>query len=700
MKLLSFKQVYPGDRLPSFTRILICVIICITTSMLLECAVFQLPALIYRYDPVTFRASSGEVKVRTSSEKVPLSEEETNSILVERNNRKILSEYLGTKQEEKEDDTLIENNDGTFSRLIRKTLLTVEFDKPYYIDKIGLRVEGADMTGSGFSVYAIVSGVQKKDAVYTSIDGRISEAVANVSQKADLLKIELMSREELDEDNIEFTIRNDFAPNLCRIAWLFVFLVTVAALFELGISLERSPHWCFAILCFMMGMLIILGIGTNQVSFDEHVHAKAAYKLSFLSTIETTESAMQMSSNRLPLFHNPDERRLIEHYEQANHDYSWADIGFQSILPRTEDRVYYPLAIGFFLGRTLQLSFADTVMLAKTGNLLCYIAICFFAIKWAKRYRELVIMTALLPGNLFLASSISYDMLVNSCLLLGSVLMFNEFFEEGSRLKPVPACIMLLSFVVGCLSKPVYILMVLMTLFYGKKKFTSLSKCIIFKAAVIILAGLMIYNIFRPTPVSGSDYVLVSNISFAGDKRNVGSSVMGQIGYIFSNPLAYTMLLLGQMKEMLLGYLVKGKGFFQYGYTGSAPMIVTYIAMAAALAFSFFGPADKKGDVDVSLRHKALSTPVRILTLIMCFGVTCVIWTSMYVSFTAVGANTIRGVQGRYFTPFLLPMCLTLLNDKRTGRLSIQNRIRTVFGLMSFINMLMILIFIIYAYDV
>ncbi|MBO4338012.1 MAG: DUF2142 domain-containing protein [Lachnospiraceae bacterium] len=699
MKRTGFIFPVYGDKLPSATRILICVIFCITTAMLAECAVFQLPALIHKYEQRTYAGSDTGIEIERTSELVPLTEEETNSILVERSNKEILSEYLGTELEQEEDDTLVEK-DGSFFRKIQRTVLSLDLDKPLYVDKIHLKVSGVDMTGSGFSVYAFLSGDQKGDAVYTAIDGRLNEAVANVSKKTDKLRIELMSREAPADNEIEFSLHNDFEPDICRIAWLFVFLVTLAAMLELRTSLEKSPHWCFAIICFMMGMLIIMGIGTNQVSYDEHVHAKAAYKLSFSTVIETTESAMQMSGNLLPLFHNPTERRIVEEYEQKNHDYSWADIAYQSRLPRTEDRVYYPLAAGFFLGRLLHMSFAGSVMLAKMGNLLCYIFICFFAIKWAKRYRELVMIVALLPGNLFLASSISYDMLVNACLLLAVVLMYNEFLEPDRKLEPLRMLIMLLSFVVGCLSKPVYIVMALMTLFYGKKKFHSRLQGIIFRFAVLAIAGLMIYNIFRPTPVSGSDYVLVSNISYAGDKRNVGSSVMGQIQYIFSQPLAYTMLLLGQMKDMLLDYLMRGKGFFQYGYTGAAPMAVTYIVLIAAFILAFTGPSGKRSEVDVSLKHKSLSAPIRILTVIMCFGVTCIIWTSMYISFTSVGADTIKGVQGRYFTPLLLPLFLVLSNEKRTGVLSVSNRNRLVLGLMSAVNMIMILVLIIYAMDV
>ena len=94
-----------------------------------------------------------------------------------------------------------------------------------------------------------------------------------------------------------------------------------------------------------------------------------------------------------------------------------------------------------------------------------------------------------------------------------------------------------------------------------------------------------------------------------------------------------------------------------------------------------------------------MSRPVIILTLIMCFGMSAVIWTSMYVSYTQVGADVINGVQGRYFTPLFLPLLLCLMNDKRKGRLRRTGRIRLACALSAYLNLFMIWFLIIRAYD-
>ena len=126
------------------------------------------------------------------------------------------------------------------------------------------------------------------------------------------------------------------------------------------------------------------------------------------------------------------------------------------------------MALGFKLGRMLHLRFADTVALAKFGNLLFYILVVFFAIRLAKRYQGLVALVALLPNSVFLASALTYDAVVNSFLLLGMVLVTNELISPEEKLTWQNTLLILLSFAIGCQSKPIYVVMVLMLLFLGQ----------------------------------------------------------------------------------------------------------------------------------------------------------------------------------------------------------------------------------------
>lgn len=668
-------------KLKHFLCYVLALVIVVTVALLLECVVFQFPALRYKQKPITFvmDGSDDMITFAVSDVLAQLSEDEIRSIEVERDNQKMLAEYNGEEYVEPVDETLVEK-DGTMYRKVKKTTIQVELGTPYYIHKMDLRAPVKE--SAGYSVVTYRDQAVTNDNIYCTIEAKTGAGIATVREYTDYMEISILSQEEIAQEDIRLTISNAFKPNAMRILFVILVLMFAVVLFLEKEALCGRQEWVFVIVCLMLGSLLVFGIGTNQVSYDEYVHAKSAYKLSFGTRIEFTESALQMAGNLLPHFNNPEERELIEAYLDKNNDFSWADIGSQSRFVRSETRVYYPMAAGFFIGRNLYLGFAETVALAKMGNLLFYVLIVFFAIRLAGKYKNIVTLIALLPNNVFLAAALTYDAVLTSFLLLGMVLVLNEILEPERRLTWQNTLLILISFAIGCQSKPIYIVMVLLMLFYGKEKFQSRWQEFVLKAAVLVVAGLMLYNIFFPTPAAGSDYHLVSNFSYAGDKRNLGTSVTGQIAYIFGNPGTYTLLLLRSMLKMLAGYLFGEANFFQYGYLGTAPTIATYIVLALSLWLML---TSAKGE-----KRRGIGWKNIVLILIMILGTSAIVWTSMYASYTTVGADEIRGVQGRYFIPMFLPFAMCFVNSRWESRLTMAVRGRIMFGVMAALNFIMI----------
>ena len=594
------------------------------------------------------QATGYHVTSKISDKLTALSADEANEIEVRMDNERILAEYRGETYTPEYDEDIVVGEDGTLMRKVRQMHIVLELGQDYYIKKLRL---DADLTkNGGFQADAYHNGEPVQDGMYCSIDPKIDAGIMSVGCHADKLDITLLTEDELTPEDVQIEISAKLQFSFLRAAFFAVCLFTVYILFFAGKDvyafLKKKPEWFFAIFTLMLGGLIIEGLGSNMVGYDEYVHAKSAYKLSFGSTIETTEAAMQMVGNNLPYFNNPEERELVEAYEDKvnDPDYIAPDIGHQSRLPRTETRVYYPMAAGFYLGRVLHTGFVDMMELARLGNLLCYIFIVFWAVKKAKGYQMVVAAIGMFPNNVFIASSLSYDMLVNAGLLLGYVLLLNEILTPDEKIKPSNAFFMLFSFMAGCLSKPVYIVMSLMLLFLPKKKFQNRVSEIVFKTALLFLNGLMIYNIFFPTPVSGGDYALVSNSAYAGDKRSIGTSTVGQLQFVMSNPLQYAVILLRSMFDMLMDYTVKGNPFVSYGYMGAAGYLTNWLMIALGLFAALFA------NVKTSIR-KGMGA----LTHLMNFGVVAIVFSSMYISYTAVGSSNILGVQGRYVIPLFLP---------------------------------------------
>lgn len=95
------------------------------------------------------------------------------------------------------------------------------------------------------------------------------------------------------------------------------------------------------------------------------------------------------------------------------------------------------------------------------------------------------------------------------------------------------------------------------------------------------------------------------------------------------------------MVQLLGIYLSGGADFFQYGYLGTGSTIFTWIVIVLGLWLALWSAKGVK-------RWKMPAVSI-VLTLIMLLGTSAIVWSSMYVSYTTVGANEIRGVQGRYF---------------------------------------------------
>ena len=647
-----------------------------TMALLVECVAFQFKSLQMKEEPLVVDLMSENVEITTEAKLAKLSEEEQESIRINQENEKMIAEYHGLEYVEKYEEGIVEK-DGELYQEVEETVLRFALEKPYYIKKFDLRVP---LEQKGGYTVTIKNG-DKETTLYCSIDPKIDAGIVNVNAYGEQFEITFLSGEEIPLDETSLTLSNQFKPNGLRVFILFSLFFVSYLLFFTKEWIIRNPVPMFAISSMLIGSAMIWGVGTNQVGYDEYVHAKSIYDLSFGTTIETTEAAMQLKGNLLPFFYTPEERALIEEYEQRNNDFSWADISQQSRMVRAENRVYYPNALGFKLARFIGADFATSVELAKFGGLICYVAVMCLAIALAERYKIIVAFIGLLPNNLFMACSLTRDMVVTSFLILGTVLLMNEFLEPERKLTWQRVLGILLAFVCGSVSKPIYIVMPLLMLFLGRKKFDNRAQEILLKLAVCIVAGLMIYDIFCPTPVATTNHYLVTNYAYAGDKRSTGTSNIGQMQYILQNPLVYTVLLLKSMIGMFVESFTTDS-FINYGYLGKAPILFNWIAFVVGIWISAIRPQGEE--------RKVMSIPNTILTLLMLFGTAAVVWTSMYISYTAVGSNTIEGVQGRYFIPLFVPLGVCLFTKPKKSRITKKVIYRVAFGTMIYMNLYMV----------
>ncbi len=498
---------------------------------------------------------------------------------------------------------------------------------------------------------------------------KLGESVCNLRAEAAGLVL-VLERESGTAGSVTVSDFVEWSPY--RILFLAGLFGTAVFLWLGGRIAAKRPELAFAVICLVSGGLLIVMTGTNQISYDEQTHVAKAWNLSHIGTVYDTEAVLELKTLTAPRFHNRYERQLAEEYLQGIHRYDTANVFAQTKMIYYDRRAYVPMALFMWLGRLAGMPLAAVLMLGKLGNLLLYTAVCFFAVRLAKRGKGLVAVLALLPNSIFSASQLCYDACVNGFLLLGMVLSVNEFLEPEKPVRPGSMLAILASLIVGSYAKPVYMLMGLVLLFLKKEKFPSRAAAWLFRCALTALCLCMVYEVLAKSATGGS---AMATLADAGDRRTEGSSMLGQIRYILSEPLSYAWLLIRSMVTRIADWFTGRDQFLMYAYLGTPGTLCTW---------GFFGTAAFAALVGCETENrKGMRRGDIALFAFMVFGMSAVVWTALYLSFNTVGNGTIEGVQDRYFTPVLFPLFACLMNGRLVWRRKEEQYYRILFGVMA-----------------
>ena len=419
-------------------------------------------------------------------------------------------------------------------------------------------------------------------------------------------------------------------------------------------------------------LVVILNIGTlyatvipasTGISWDDEWHYYYPMLLSHLLSPSITEAELYYMNNftdtslgerkgydresRKELYEEVDEAFRPE--EEALIDRTW---------PRYRLFCYIPAAFGLWLGRLLTLPYHMTFILGRWCNLLFYAILVFLALRKLKSGKMLAAVIALLPFNIFMAASYSYDPWITAWLLYGLCCIFGELQQPDKKMSWREWACILFAFFMGVSPKLLYIPLVLLTLFLPKEKFANPKQRKMMILALVLLLVFVSVNLIFTYAVSSGGIVQDSR---GGDGVDAGA----QIAYIFAHPWTYTKILLKFLAEYVS---VKSScmytGYLHY-FSNLQPTLFAPL-MTAALAVVTF--TDKE---ECDTRITALP---RIAAFGLSFAVLCLIATSMYVAFTEVANDEILGCQYRYMAPVMFPALYALGSGKLPAQYVLKSR--------------------------
>ncbi|MCI9082331.1 MAG: DUF2142 domain-containing protein [Lachnospiraceae bacterium] len=409
-------------------------------------------------------------------------------------------------------------------------------------------------------------------------------------------------------------------------------------------------------------LVVLLSIGTlyatvipasTGISWDDEWHYYYPMLLSHLLSPSITEAELYYMNNftdtSLEERKGYDRESRKELYQEVDDAYRPEE---EALIDRTWPRYrlwcYIPAAFGLWLGRLLSLPYHMTFMLGRWCNLLFYAILVFLALRKLKSGKMLAAVIALLPFNIFMAASYSYDPWITAWLLYGLCSFFGELQQPDQRMTWREWACILFAFFMGVGPKLLYIPLVLLILFLPKEKFVSQKQRRIMILAVALLLIFVSINLIFSYVVSSGGIVQDNR---GGDEVDAG----GQIAYIFSHPWTYTKILLKFLAEYISVKSACMYAAYLHYFTNLQPALFAPLIVVTLIVVTF---TDKE-ECDTRI-----SVFPRIAALALSFAVLCLLATSMYVAFTEVGNDEILGCQYRYIAPIMFPALYALGSGK------------------------------------
>lgn len=299
--------------------------------------------------------------------------------------------------------------------------------------------------------------------------------------------------------------------------------------------------------------------------------------------------------------------------------------------------VYIMPTIGIATGKLLHLSIVKTLYLSRLLNGTLSVAICFFALMLARRSNILMFIVLLFPMTVALFASVSQDAILIACVFLLIAIIDKVEFSEDKIYSKWHIYTMVIAMCVIGIAKPPYIPLAFI--------FLLLKLTPRVKAAGILLPVL---SIAAWLMINHANFA----IKFAPPELKINAKL--QVLHIIHHPFNFIGLFFKFDLPMLTACLHSFIGIlgwldltFPTDYYHTAYIIV-FTGILIGL-----GPAFKEN--------------IRLKTgLLICAFITIIaILTAQYITWTALEATSLGGMQGRYLLP-VAPFLALALSGKVT----------------------------------
>lgn len=421
--------------------------------------------------------------------------------------------------------------------------------------------------------------------------------------------------------------------------WLTVtvFIYLVIWLITNRNNLYSNIEKIFFIMSLSIGGVMILCGPFGHDGWDVDTHYRYALIDSYMGQANYTQTDMDIITAQYTTLVKDKKTDNIKNIDDLNNSYSEVITSQSSSMSLP----HLPAGIGMALARFFRLPFYFVYIIGKFFNLLFYTTITYFALKHLKHSRLLLMLIALIPTNIFMASCIDYDAWIISLSFLAMAIMLGVCQRENDVISWKEVIVMVAAFALACLPKQLYLPMMLIPFFMPKKKLPKrkwLYYSIIILSIIMLLISLMLRS--------------QTEFDKGGDMRggtNIDASK--QLHYILGHKTSFLVLLLDFVPSYM-SFANMELTVTNFGNMGSisfgANIIIALILITMAI--------DR-----YSVYSKKYNWILSIYTVLLYIGEAVLISVAFYLIYTTVGGEQIIGTQARYLLPFVYPVLSVIL---------------------------------------
>lgn len=470
---------------------------------------------------------------------------------------------------------------------------------------------------------------------------------------------------------------------MCLTVWLILFL---NSLLTLG-TVKREYYICFFIITFILLILIIaitrrteifvasvivllgsylsVAFPLGEISWDDHIHYTRALSVTHIYTENASAAEMWYQT---PFIDNVQDINEVSNNKKELNLLYQEEIDKRPIddsLNWYNQLCYIPAALFMFFGRLLCMPAHSLYYMGRLGSVFLYAVLIYCAIRRLKSGKMILAIIALIPTNLFLVASYSYDPWVTGFMIYGISCVISELQQPEKKMSIRDVAVMLGAFLFMGSAKAIYFPMAFLAFFIKKNKFNSIGEYRKYCISVGIIILLLVLSFAVPMLVKPES---LTDVRGGGDVNSVE-----QIKFILSHPFSYGKILFNFMKDyMSLAYT--GGYMTSFAYLGGGSKLEIILVLLGIVAVT-----DKnKSDSYVSYWYK-------YGTILLACVTASLIATALYIAFTPVRAEYIAGCQSRYLMPLLFPVLCIAGSRKIVNNINKTYYALSVYGVILYI---------------